>query len=111
MPWDPSQYLKFATPRERPALDLLARVPTGNPGRVYDLGCGSGNTTRLLQQRWPRARITGVDSSSEMLAEARRVSADTKPRYPLEYIQGDLATWMPGDPVDLFYSNAALHWL
>lgn len=111
MPWDPSQYLKFAAPRERPALDLLARVPTGNPGRVYDLGCGSGNTTRLLQQRWPRARITGVDNSPEMLAEARRASADSNARYPLEYIQGGLDTWMPGDPVDLFYSNAALHWL
>jgi trans-aconitate 2-methyltransferase len=111
MPWDPGQYLKFAAPRERPALDLLARVPIGNPGRVYDLGCGSGNTTRLLQQRWPRARITGVDSSPEMLAEARAASADSKARYPLEYMQGDLATWLPGDPVDVFYSNAALHWL
>ena len=111
MSWDPSQYLKFAAPRERPALDLLARVPIGNPGRVYDLGCGTGNTTRLLQQRWPKARITGVDNSADMLAVARQASAETKTRYPLEYIQGDLAIWMPGDPVDLFYSNAALHWL
>lgn len=111
MPWDPGQYLKFAAPRERPALDLLARVPIGNPGRVYDLGCGSGNTTRLLQQRWPRARITGIDSSPEMLAEARAASADSKARYQLEYMQGDLSTWLPGDPVDVFYSNAALHWL
>ncbi len=111
MPWDPSQYLKFATPRERPALDLLARVPTANPGRIYDLGCGSGNTTRLLQQRWARARITGVDSSPEMLAEARRASADANSGDLLDYVQGDLATWMPGDPVDLLYSNAALHWL
>jgi len=111
MSWDPNQYLKFAAPRERPALDLLARVPIGNPGRVYDLGCGTGNTTRLLQQRWPRARITGVDSSPDMLAVARAASAESKARYPLEYIQGDLSIWLPGDPVDLFYSNAALHWL
>jgi trans-aconitate 2-methyltransferase len=111
MPWDPEQYLKFAAPRERPALDLLARVPLGNPGRVYDLGCGSGNTTRLLQQRWPRARITGVDSSPEMLAEARAAAAQSRDGHPLDYIQGDLATWLPGDPVDVFYSNAALHWI
>ena len=112
MPWDPSQDLKFAAPRERPALDLLARVPSGNPGRVYDLGCGSGNTTRLLQQRWPRARITGVDSSAEMLQEARGVqAAGPTVRYPLEYVQADLATWMAGDPVDVIYSNAAFHWL
>ena len=111
MSWDPGQYLKFAGPRERPAVDLLSRVPIGNPGRVYDLGCGSGNTTRLLQRRWPRARITGVDSSREMLAAARAESADSKVRYPLEYIEGDLAIWIPGDPVDVFYSNAALHWI
>jgi trans-aconitate 2-methyltransferase len=111
MPWDPSQYLKFAAPRERPALDLLARVPLDNPGRVYDLGCGSGNTTRLLQQRWPNARITGVDSSPEMLAEARRAKPDSKARHALDYTQGELATWLPDDPVDLLYSNAALHWL
>jgi trans-aconitate 2-methyltransferase len=111
MPWDPGQYLKFAAPRERPALDLLARIPVGNPGRVYDLGCGSGNTTRLLRQRWPKARITGVDSSPEMLAEARRAPAESKAHDPLDYVQGDLATWLPGDPVDLLYSNAALHWI
>ena len=112
MPWDPSQYMKFAAPRERPALDLLARVQAGNPGRVYDLGCGSGNTTRLLQQRWPKARITGVDSSAEMLAEARAVQAAAPAvRYPLEYVEADLATWMAGDPIDVIYSNAAFHWL
>lgn len=111
MPWDPGRYLKFAAPRERPALDLLARIPAGNPGRVYDLGCGTGNTTRLLQQRWPRARITGVDSSPAMLAEARAASAESTARHPLEYIRCDLATWLPGDPVDVFFSNAALQWL
>lgn len=111
MPWDPEQYLKFAAPRERPAIDLLARVPADDPGRVYDLGCGSGNTTRLLQQRWPQARITGVDSSPEMLARARAASADSKARYPLEYVESDLSTWSPTDPVDVLYSNAALHWL
>ena len=109
MTWNPGQYLKFAAPRERPALDLLARVPIDDPGRVYDLGCGSGNTTRFLQQRWPKARITGVDSSLEMLAVARQANA--KAPSPLDYAHGDLATWLPDGPADLLYSNAALHWL
>jgi trans-aconitate 2-methyltransferase len=111
MTWNPGQYLKFAAPRERPALDLLARVPSDDPGRVYDLGCGSGNTTRLLRQRWPKASITGVDSSPEMLAVARKADSESSAHSPLDYVQSDLATWLPDGPADLLYSNAALHWL
>lgn len=61
--WDPSQYLKFADHRLRPALDLLARIPAERPGTVVDLGCGAGNVTRHLRRRWPEARIIGVDNS------------------------------------------------
>ena len=70
MPWDPAQYLKFADHRLRPAVDLLGRVDLAAPGEVYDLGAGAGNVTRLIKARWPEARVTGVDSSAEMLAKA-----------------------------------------
>ena len=70
--WDPSQYLKFAGPRARPALDLLNRVELDSPGAVFDLGCGAGNVTRMLARRWPEATVTGVDGSAEMLARAER---------------------------------------
>lgn len=103
--WDPSQYLKFADERTRPAIDLLARVPLESPVRVYDLGCGAGNVTRLLRLRWPTAFITGVDGSEEMLDRAR----DTLPS--VQWVRADLATWRPSDPAHLIYSNAALHWL
>ena len=69
MPWDPAQYLKFADHRLRPAVDLLGRVDLDAPGEVYDLGAGAGNVTRLIKARWPEARVTGVDSSAEMLAK------------------------------------------
>lgn len=105
MAWDPSQYLKFSGQRLRPALDLLARVPLGNPATIVDLGCGAGNVTRHLAERWPEARITGVDSSTEMLAEARAALPN------IEWIEANLAYWRPGAKVDLIYSNAALHWL
>ena len=72
MVWDPSQYLKFTGLRLRPALDLLARVPLEAPGTVVDLGCGAGTVTRILAERWPAARLVGVDRSPEMLAEARQ---------------------------------------
>src|SRR5438876_12308463 len=103
MAWDPAQYLKFAGPRLRPALDLLQRIDVEAPSNVYDLGAGAGNVTRLIAARWPEARIVGVDSSAEMLATA----AAEIPR--LEWRQADLATWRPERPADIIYSNAALH--
>jgi trans-aconitate 2-methyltransferase len=105
VPWDPTQYLKFGDYRLRPALDLLARIETDDPAVVYDLGAGTGNVTRLLQERWPGAHVTGVDDSAEMLANAR--AAEPKISWQL----ADLATWAPSRPADVVYSNAALHWV
>ncbi len=108
MTWNPAQYLQFASERLRPALDLLARVPLASPRTIVDLGCGAGNVTRVLGERWPDALITGVDSSAEMLAAARK-SILGDGRY--SFVAADLATWQPDAPVDLVYSNAALQWL
>ena len=105
MAWDPAQYLKFAGPRLRPALDLLQRIDIETPGSVYDLGAGAGNVTRLIAARWPEARIVGVDGSAEMLAKAAAENAG------IEWRQADLASWRPERPADVIYSNAALHWL
>jgi len=105
MPWDPAQYLKFAGPRLRPALDLLQRIDRDVPTTVYDLGAGAGNVTRLIAARWPAAKVTGVDGSAEMLAKA----ATENPN--IAWQQADLATWQPAAPADIIYSNAALHWL
>lgn len=105
MSWDPAQYLRFAGERLRPALDLLAQVGAGAPGTVIDLGCGAGNLTPMLVARWPAAKLTGVDSSPEMLARARAEHAQA------EFVQADIGAWRPREPVDVLYSNAALHWL
>ncbi len=108
MKWDPHQYLAFADHRLRPALELLARVPLDQPQRVVDLGCGAGTVTVHLRRRWPAAGITGVDNSPEMLAQAAQ-AASAGP--PVHWQQADIGTWRPAAPVDLIYSNAALHWL
>ena len=108
MPWNPAQYLQFEGERLRPALDLLARVPLENPRNIIDLGCGSGNVTRLLSERWPDAQIVGVDSSPSMLQQARTATRDD---LRFTFVAADLAHWQPAAPVDLVYSNAALHWL
>lgn len=69
--WNPSLYLQYETERSRPAAELLNRVALESVRSVVDLGCGPGNSTALLHQRWPSAVITGVDSSPAMLNEAR----------------------------------------
>lgn len=105
MSWDPQQYARFAGQRLRPALDLIARIPLERPRTVVDLGCGTGNVTRILRQRWPDAEITGIDGSPQMLAEARKTDVD------ISWEQVDVAAWQPQARFDLVFSNATLHWL
>lgn len=105
MAWDPAQYLKFADQRLRPAIDLLNRIDFTDPAEVYDLGAGAGNVTRMLKERWPGARVTGVDDSQEMLDKAAAVAPE------ITWERADLASWRPPRPADIIYSNAALHWL
>jgi trans-aconitate 2-methyltransferase len=103
--WQPERYLVFADQRTRAALDLLARVPLASPGRVADLGCGPGNSTALLAQRWPAAAIIGVDSSPEMLAQARAAGVRAT------WVEADLAAWAADRPLDLIFANASLQLL
>lgn len=105
MSWDPQQYLKFSDLRLRPAQDLMARIPTQAPARVYDLGCGAGNVTRQLQEKWPGAKITGLDSSPDMLAEARKKAPG------IDWVEADLSAWRPADAPDVIFSNALFHWI
>ncbi len=102
--WDPALYLQFGDERTRPAADLLARVPLRSCDRVFDLGCGPGNSTRLLASRFPGADIVGVDTSPEMLAEARESGVEAR------WEQADFDEWSPSTPADLLYANAAFQW-
>ncbi len=108
MAWSPGQYLQYGDERLRPALELLARVPLGAARSIADLGCGPGNVTSFLAERWPGAMIVGVDGDVAMLGRARATHRD---RAKVRFEQTDLASWEPREPLDLVYSNAALHWL
>jgi len=105
MVWNPTTYLAFADERTRPAAELLARVADEAPTRVVDLGCGPGNSTALLRTRWIDARIEGLDSSADMLAQAQKsgIAAD--------WILADVATWTASEPYDVIFSNATFQWL
>ncbi|MDX1529623.1 MAG: methyltransferase domain-containing protein [Gammaproteobacteria bacterium] len=103
--WQPLQYQKFSGHRLRPALELLDRVPLESPSVVYDLGCGTGEATRIIAERWPTAKVTGLDSSSEMLEKARAGGGS------VGWVDADISNWRPDEPPDLIYSNAALQWV
>ncbi len=103
--WDPRQYLKFSDHRLRPALDLLAQIPLDSPRIVYDLGCGPGNITRLLAERWPGAQVIGVDSSADMLVKARQEAPG------VAFVQAGIEQWTPAEPADLLFTNSTLQWL
>jgi trans-aconitate 2-methyltransferase len=136
--WDPQQYRRFGDERSRPFFDLVGRIDAENPQSVADLGCGPGNLTATLAERWPEAVITGVDSSPAMIEAARagqaarggqstrngqgaqtargiRGAQDTGGASPsggrLSFVLGDIADWTPDGPVDVIVSNAALQWL
>ena len=108
--WDPEQYEKFSEQRRRPFTDLTSRVDASSPGLVVDLGCGAGAATLGLAQRWPDARVIGVDSSAEMLDRARGID----PGGRVEWVHSDVESWDPerlGAPIDVIISNSLLQWV
>jgi len=104
--WNAGQYLKFGDERTRPCHDLAARVELETPRRIIDLGCGPGNSAAVIAERWPRASLTGLDSSPEMIQTARL----EYPQY--EWLVGDIGQWAQSQAsFDLVFSNAALQWV
>lgn len=103
--WDPNLYLQFGSERTQPSLDLIARINVPDPKRIIDLGCGPGNSTQALRQRWPEADITGLDSSPDMIAAAKKAYPDGK------WTLADAGTWAADSPYDIVYSNAMLQWI
>ncbi|WP_433333595.1 methyltransferase domain-containing protein [Spirillospora sp. CA-294931] len=104
--WDPAQYGVFGDERGRAFAELMRRVDI-EPGRVADLGCGSGELTATLTRRWPDAIVHGIDASPEMIDAARAHEIPGR----LSFGVGDVASWRPGAPTDLIVSNAVLHWV
>lgn len=105
--WDPQQYERFSDLRNRPFVDLVARVGVEKPTTVVDLGCGNGPLTLSLADRWPGANITGVDSSATMLARARALD----PTGRVQWVLGDVSAWEPPGATDVIVSNATLQWV
>src|SRR5271165_6727320 len=105
MSWSARQYTSFEKERTRPVRDLLSAVETTDVKRAIDLGCGPGNSTELLVDRFPTAEVSGLDSSADMIEAARK-------RLPgLRFDLGGIATWNAAGPFDVILANAVLQWL
>jgi trans-aconitate 2-methyltransferase len=103
--WNPSNYLKFKNERTQPSKDLASRIAIENPKSILDLGCGPGNSTKILADKWPKAIVIGIDNSPEMIKKAK---AD----YPyLSWVLSDISKLDAGSTSDIVFSNATLQWL
>ncbi len=103
--WNPELYMKFRSERTQPSIDLISRIDDINPKSILDVGCGPGNSTQVLANRWPEANISGIDNSESMIAKA----AQDYPRQ--EWQVADAATYCPGKEFDLVFSNAVIQWI
>lgn len=103
--WHPAQYLRFGDHRTRPARDLLAAIGVDAPRTVVDVGCGPGNSTALLAERWPLADLVGLDSSGAMIEQARQALPYVR------FVEVDVRVWSPDAAVDVVFSNATLQWV
>lgn len=105
MGWSASQYSLFENERTRPVRDLLSAIPGSNARTAVDLGCGPGNSTQVLADRFPGAIVTGLDSSADMIAAAHK-------RLPgIRFEQSDVDTWDPADTFDVILANAVFQWI
>jgi len=103
--WSARQYVRFEDERNRPIHDLLNSLPSDGVATAVDIGCGPGNSTELLQQRFAQARVQGFDSSPDMVAAAKK-------RLPLiDFSVADIAQWQGEDRFDVILGNAVLQWL
>ena len=103
MKWDPAQYAKYSDERSRPFFDLTGQIGAERPDTVLDLGCGSGELTATLTERWPEADIRGMDSSPEMISATVAGGSVT--------FEVGRAEEFDATGVDVLVSNALLQWV
>ncbi|WP_245819189.1 methyltransferase domain-containing protein [Bifidobacterium tissieri] len=109
--WDSAQYLRFRNERTQPSRDLAMQLPAddGTVTRVLDIGCGPGNSTAVLRERYPHAHILGVDSSPEMIDAAKSAHPDIE--FALcDVSRQDQLDALPHD-FDVVFSNACIQWV
>jgi len=105
-PWNPEQYERFRNERSQPFYDLLDMVEPVPGGRAIDLGCGTGELTRVMHERVGARSTIGLDNSETMLAKSEQFAGNG-----LRFKLGTILRFAPRTPFDLIFSNAALQWV
>jgi trans-aconitate 2-methyltransferase len=103
--WNPDLYLKFDRERTQPSIDLVSRINFDKPLKIIDIGCGPGNSTQILAQKWPDSKITGIDNSPAMIEKAKK-----------DYPNQDWQLLDAGNDeiegnFDIVFSNATIQWI
>ena len=111
--WNANLYLKFADARQRPAIDLMNRLDPANGERpdhaIYDLGCGAGNITRILAERFPAQRTLVLPHGADFSGRRRLLdvgggpSFETLRRSVLAAPQRGMPVWEAIDAVGTAY--------
>lgn len=103
--WNPELYLRFNEERTQPAIDLAARINVKNPEKIIDIGCGPGNSTKVLSKRWPNVKTIGIDNSASMIESAKK-------NYPdMEWRIADATKMETNEKYDIIFSNATIQWI
>jgi tRNA (cmo5U34)-methyltransferase len=105
--WDPESYLELIhaeVPRYEELQEAAIEAIPFEPARVLELGFGTAETTRRIWQRYPKSRITGLDSSPDMVFKARQLGWE-------EMRLGRIEDPLPDGPWDLVISVLTVHHL
>ncbi len=97
--------MQFRSERTQPSIDLIDKINPVEPKSIIDIGCGPGNSTQVLVNRWPNARITGLDSSSAMIKKAEQDYPNQK------WIVAEALSYDPEIEYDIVFSNAVIQWI
>ncbi|MTH16561.1 methyltransferase domain-containing protein [Flavobacterium sp. LC2016-01] len=106
MPWNPEIYNKFKDIRFKPFVDLMELIEPAASGNAIDLGCGTGEQSIFLAEKFKELNFLGVDSSAEMLLKSKAFETENLhfQQATIEGIANSDKKW------DLVFSNAALQW-
>jgi trans-aconitate 2-methyltransferase len=104
--WNPDLYLKYGNERTQPSIDLIGKINISfQPKSILDVGCGPGNSSQALLQRWPDAVLTGIDNSVNMIEKAKTTYPDNT------WIVADASKYTSNTIYDIVFSNATIQWI
>ncbi len=108
--WNPADYTAHSHAQYQWASEVIGKLNLKGTESVLDIGCGDGKVTALIGSLLPNGHVTGIDSSEEMISQARK-------SFPASHHTQILFTLMNAmdiqyeEQFDLVFSNAALHWV